>query len=76
MVSQYTVQESLSLTMHLMNLDFRNGEEQYRDSWNESWEPVFWIFQSISTPDVLNQRPVGSQSIVQMMVQQLGAMVS
>lgn len=75
-VSQYTVQESLSLTMHLMNLDFRNGEEQHRDAWIESWEPVFWIFQSISTHDVLNQRPAGSRSIVQMMIQQLGAMVS
>ncbi|MGP4994635.1 hypothetical protein [Glutamicibacter ardleyensis] len=75
-VSQYTVQESLSLTMHLMNLDFRNGVEQYRDSWQESWEPVLCVFQRISAPDVLNERPAGSRSMVQMMIQQLGVMVS
>ncbi|MGP5048071.1 hypothetical protein [Glutamicibacter ardleyensis] len=75
-VSQYTVQESLSLAMHLMNLDFRNGDPHYRSQWLESWEPVFWVFQSISTPDTLTQRPVGSHSIVQMMIQQFSMMVS
>ena len=75
-VSQYTVQESLSLTMHLMNLDFRNGDERYRSQWLESWEPVFWVFQSISAPEALDQRPAGSHSIVQMMIQQFNVMVS
>lgn len=74
-VSQYTVQEALSLTMHLMNLDFRNGDERYRAQWVESWEPVFWVFESISTPEALSQRPVGSHSIVRMMIQQFGVMV-
>ncbi|MGP5015570.1 hypothetical protein ACTXJX_17405 [Glutamicibacter ardleyensis] len=75
-VSQYTVQEALSLTMHLMNLDFRNGDERYRAHWVESWEPVFWAFESISNSGRRNERPMGSQSIVQMMIQQFKVMVS
>ncbi|MGP5264761.1 hypothetical protein [Glutamicibacter arilaitensis] len=75
-ISQFTVQESLSLTMHLMNLDFRNGDEKYHDYLLESWEPIFGIFEAICHPQRLGERPVGSRSVVHTMLQRFDVMIS